>query len=869
VPAILPHYEIGDRIGQGGMGDVRRARDTRLNRDVAIKLLPADAAADQDRVRRFQQEARAASALNHSHIVAIYETGQVDSTYYIVMELVDGVSPIEWVQRTRPPLPRLLEVITQIADALAAAHDAGIIHRDVKPANIVVTEQGYAKVLDFGLAKLGDGRVGTEHADTVSPPVSHKGVVMGTFAYMSPEQALARPVDGRTDVFSLGAVLYECVTGQRAFAGPSDIDVMHAVLHHTPTPPADTSRELRWVLEKALAKDVAERYQSMHEFAADLRRLRRQLDRSEAPTRPVAAPRPRALGAALASAFATATVAAGLWWTTAPEEPRGLLGGDAIVTQLTSDTGTETSGAISPDGSYFAFVSRRGGAPDIWVRQVAGGDPVQVTRTSEVESNLVFAPDGESIYFVTDRLAAGASQAPSTGIWRVPALGGPPRKISEGGRYPSLSPDGTRLASVRNERVIEVGQADGRDLHPIYEGVEVRSVAWSPDGQWLAFSEGELFQARNLHIIDPQGRNKRAVTNFSYGGVWGAAWLPDSRRLMISRSFDRVSAPYSDGWDVAVVSIDGGEPQRLSMNVNARFAAPSITAKAHRLVATMERWQREVWEVPLGPDPVANAKAARQLLGESWNPYWTQVPRRAPLLLFNSPATGSRNVWLMPLDGSAPARQVTALRESVVTHAALSPDGSRLVYSSVETGDAELWSCRVDGSDLRRLTEDPAQDFWPSWSPDARWIAFSSNRGGSRRLWKVAATGGSPTLVVDDSSVPFRLDWSPVDNRIAYRVEPTGTIRAVDADTGKIVLESAFYGSFPVWSPDGSTLAVVEGEAGNRIFVLDARTGASRLAVQFPEDFHMIFRASWTPDGKSLIVNRQEVRSHIVLIEGF
>jgi serine/threonine protein kinase len=278
----LGAYEILAPLGAGGMGEVYRARDTHLDRQIALKLLPAGRATDPERVRRFQQEARAASSLNHPHIVSIYDTGEAEGFHFIAMELVEGVSPAAWVEREKPELRRILEVLTQVADALAAAHQAGIVHRDIKPANILVTPQGYAKVLDFGLAKLVETRVATEETQTAGRPLSQSGVILGTVAYMSPEQAVGRPVDGRTDVFSLGAVLYEMITGRRAFTGSSEIDILHAVIHSAPAERLEPV-ELQWIGDKALAKDAGERYQSMAEFAADLRRLRHRLESGPPP----------------------------------------------------------------------------------------------------------------------------------------------------------------------------------------------------------------------------------------------------------------------------------------------------------------------------------------------------------------------------------------------------------------------------------------------------------------------------------------------------------------------------------------------------------------------------------------------------------
>src|SRR5687768_5683329 len=358
-PKILLHYELLDKIGEGGMGEVYRARDTRLSRHVAVKLLPAEVTEDPERVLRFRQEARAASALNHPHIVAVFDTGQVDSTHFIVMELIDGRRPTVWVAQEKPDLGRVLEFITQVADALAAAHEAGLIHRDVKPANLLISPQGYAKVLDFGLAKLTEDSPSADATQTQS--MTKPGVVIGTLAYMSPEQAQGRPLDARTDIFSLGAVLYELVTGRRPHDGSTPIDLMHSIVHSNPRSAREaapsTPPELEWILDKALAKDLRERYQTMSEFAADLRKLRRRLASGGVRPEILPARRRREWLYAAGGAMAAAAIVA-LWFTSLKREPvkpsAPIQRAETTITQLTSYTGTEHSGAISPDGRYFA-----------------------------------------------------------------------------------------------------------------------------------------------------------------------------------------------------------------------------------------------------------------------------------------------------------------------------------------------------------------------------------------------------------------------------------------------------------------------------------------------------------------------------------
>ncbi len=869
----LGDYEILALLGAGGMGEVYRARDAHLDRHIALKLLPAGRAADAERVRRFQQEARAASALNHPHIISIYDTGEAKGFHFIAMELVEGVSPAAWVEREKPELRRILEVLTQVADALAAAHQAGIVHRDIKPANILVTPQGYAKVLDFGLAKLVETRAAGAETQSAGRALSQSGVILGTVAYMSPEQALGRPVDGRSDVFSLGAVLYEMVTGRRAFTGSGEIDILHAVIHSAPSERLEPV-ELQWIADKALAKDAGERYQSMAECAADLRRLRRRLESTPAgstttserpPTEPRGVVRPWLWAAAGAVAAGATWFVPGLRERLAPSEP--FLRPEATLTQLTSYGGTERAAAISPDGKYFAFVSEKGGSPDIWVRQVSGGEPVQLTRDEAIESDLVYAPDGESIYY----FAQGA-------IWRIPPLGGTSRRVVPKGRFPAPSPDGKQLAYLRDptgERIvswdqgtIETANVDGAAPRPIHEARGIGNLSWSPDGRWLAFTEGQLFDARRLYVLDVQTGNKRQLTRVPSGSIATQAWLPDSRRLLVSVQYG-ISALAA--YDLAIVSIDGKPPRRLTLNGAASLVSPGVSASGWRLLATMQTTEREIWKVPLGADPQANGAAATRLLDSSWDPMWTHVSHDGSTLLLNTPFSGHRNLWTMRLDSGAP-RQVTSLAGNLFTHASLSPDANRVAYVSLQSRSADIWTANADGSNPRQVTANhPGQDFWPTWSPDGKWIAFGSTRDGPPQIWKVPSTGGPPLRISERGG---RVDWSPVDNRVIYFDWEANRVEIAEADSGKILLQVPLSGgaaALPIWSPDARQFSVVrsDGYRKDSIWIFDAQTGLGKLAAQFPGRFHMRFRAGWSKDQRSLIVNRFETVSHIVLLENF
>jgi serine/threonine protein kinase/Tol biopolymer transport system component len=861
---LLGPYQIEAKLGAGGMGEVFRAKDTRLHRIVAIKILPRDKTADPVRKRRFMQEARAASALKHPNIVTLHDIASDSGADYLVMEYVSGKSLDKLITPRGLPLAEVTGYALQIASALAAAHAAGIVHRDIKPANVIVTADSQVKVLDFGLAKLVEHGPSAEgEAVAQESALTETGTVMGTVGYMSPEQASARPLDHRTDIFSLGVVLYEMLAGRRPFRGKSQVEMMHAIINDPAPPLTQQPPELNEIFDKALAKDPKDRYHHAGDFELDLRRVRSGWQTKSLPSMGAATapPAPKSITLSMIAVGVSVGLAAG-WWIGlhAPSEPS--LRADASLINLAGYTGTERSGAISPDGKFFAFVSDRGGQPDIWVRQVSGGDPVQATHDLAPKLDLVYARDGESMYYST----AGARRS----IWRVGFLGGMPRKIVEDSRYPAPSPDGKRLAYVSRGDVINIANADGTGARQIASVRGVQYPQWSPDGRWLAYTAGGLFDTYQINIVDAEGKHQKRLTSFPAGTIFCIAWLPSSRDIVFGYS----ARPSPDSADLLSVSMDGGEVRRLTLIPKGAFTSCSVSADGKRLVGTTEDQDWEIWKAPLRGDPKSNGEAAVRLLDHAWEPMWTQIPR-AGMLLFNSPATGLRNLWIKPLVDTDAPRQITFLPSGNISHAALSPDGARVAYVSVESGNGQIWVANSDGSGVRQLTNNMATNFWPFWSPDGQWVAFTSMRPGPADIWKVSASGGTPVQMTHSGG--FRGDWSPDGSHIAYDIQVLqGSVREGDnevaleiaeASTGMVLRKVSGAGlTSPVWSPDGKRLSAT---SGNSVWMIDPGTGERRLAVEFPKNFVALFRAAWAPDGKSVIVNRRERLSHIVLLENF
>ncbi|MFN0166019.1 MAG: protein kinase domain-containing protein, partial [Bryobacteraceae bacterium] len=486
---MLAHYQVEAKLGEGGMGAVYRAYDTQLERQVAVKVLLPDPYADPDRKQRLMREARAASALNHPNIVTVHEIGSDRGVDFIAMEYVDGRSLDKLIPSRGVPVARALDYAIQIADALAKAHATGVVHRDLKPANIMVTAEGRVKLLDFGLAR----RVALAEGTTASLTVP--GTVAGTPAYMSPEQAEGKKTDHRSDVFSFGVVLYEMLTGHRAFAGQTTLALLAAVLHEEPQPvrkivPA-VPRELERLVALCIKKDPARRLQHIDDIAIELQALR---DDKAAVEPEAAAPKPR-LRVKVASIAALPVLAAVLGLTlwigrtekpvTAPE-----------LLPLTFDSGLTTQPVISPDGKLLAYASDRGGEGnlDIWVQQMGGSGPIRLTQDTADEHDPDFSPDGTQIAFHSKRAGGG--------IYVIPALGGEARLVVAPGRAPRFSPDGSQIAywvggnvsAARGAAVFVIGTAGGRPQQLSRDFVYGSYPTWATDGNHVLF-----FGARELH----------------------------------------------------------------------------------------------------------------------------------------------------------------------------------------------------------------------------------------------------------------------------------------------------------------------------------------------------------------------------------
>jgi Tol biopolymer transport system component len=852
-------YEIVGLLGAGGMGEVYRARDTKLRREVALKLLPDAYALDRERRARFEREAQILAALNHPHIAAIYGF-EDSSTPALVMELVEGPTLADRITGGPVPVPEAIGIARQLALALDAAHERGIVHRDLKPANIKLAADGSIKVLDFGLAKAvtGDGPAPSDIANspTVSVMGTAAGVILGTAAYMSPEQARGQAVDKRTDIWAFGCVLFELLTGRRPFDGATASDVVAAILTRDPPWPAlpsDVPDPIRLLLRRCLEKDPKKRLRDIADASFDAPIT---IEHRASRIAPLAA---AAATAAVLSAVVTAVVS-----RSRPAADTGLRANQTVATRLTEYGGSESNPALSPDGRAFVFISDHTGTPDIWLRQVAGGEPVRLTDDAAPESELAYAPDGESVYFTR-------SDVDGISIWQTGVLGGRPRRVLAGARTACPSPDGRRLAfqmtdgAGANLVVRALESAENRVLAKSLPGGTART-AWSKDSRFLSYTRGGLFAPSNLFVIDMTTGRDRQVTNFTRGneGITGHAWLPDNRHLVVSYVPFQRQLPAAD---IGILDIEDGSIARMTTTVQHGLITPSVSADGSRLIVTSQEFAREVWRIP-----ASAGETPQRLAGPRGDPMWIFLTRGGRTLLYNGTASGSRNLWIGPLESPVDARQVTFVPGDAIAHSSLSPDGSQVAFVSTATGNSDVWVQNVDGTDLRQLTNDPAADSWPVWSPDGKSLVYTSLRDSRQETWRVPASGGVAEKLFDGF---FRGDWRP---------QPTGSgtwivtsngqdrVRLLDVERRTVIWDlrvpsSAL--SLPMFSPDGRSFSLPfqAGRDRDTIGIFDTASGARQRIIEMP--FRVFFRAGWIDNGSAFIVNRNASTSHIVLFDRF
>ena len=869
----IGRYDLVSVLGRGGMGVVYDAFDPQLGRHVALKTLPSEFAGDAGRLARFVREARAASALNHPNVVSIYEIGSdtvgAEEVHFIAMEKVDGRSLRSTLEGARLPVAQAVDLVAQVADAMAAAHAAGIVHRDLKPENIVVTAHGSAKVLDFGLAKLHVDELDSMDSATAIKETA-AGVILGTVGYMSPEQAMGKAADARSDIFSLGCVLYEALSGRRAFASRSSVETLNAVIHSEPPAIRSTnpnvSEELQRIARKAMAKNPDERFQSAREMAIDLRNALRDTPGASRARRPL-------IGVLLIGAILVASLIGVLVWRRESNRKLTERTGAAarspasLVYHRITSRGTVTLTAISPDARFLAYALLD---DSLRVLQLTTNEELELIPPGKATScwGLTFMPDGDSLLYVV----RGPSN-PAGSLFRIASIGGHPQRLVEGiDSAPSVSPDSTRVTWTRAEypqpgqSALMVAKIDGSDVRVLatrsaperFAPLFFAGPAWSPDGQWIATAlqrDAEPAGSK-LVLIDPASGRERMFVASGWQRITQCAWLADGSAIISPASkagndpnrMRLVLFPYPEGEPRPItpelspyrgisVARDGALAS-LSIDINSQ--AWSVSLSGDGAVAKVTTGRCDGWR---GLAVLPDGRIVTSSFEED----------REMLVISNADGSGrtrltrDRNIHRYP----------TAFRDGVA-------------YVSLTPARNEVRVVDFEGEASRVLVRD-VDDSAISVSADGAWLVFRRNR----RLWKMPMAGGNATQLLQQvSSAP---GWSRKGGRLAVILgdpesySKNASAAVISPTDGKILwtrpLEGVYGGTVLRWLPDETGLMVNGGPKDDRNLWRIPFEGPPSRVTDF-KDLRAYFW-DYTPDGKSAIVARANITRDAVLLTGF
>jgi len=806
--ALADRYQIEREIGSGGMATVYLAEDLKHHRRVAVKVLNPELAQTLG-AERFLREIETAANLTHPHIIPLFDSGEADGFLFYVMPYVKGESlRTRLTKEKQLPVEDAVQITREIADALAYAHEEGVIHRDVKPANIML-EAGHAVLADFGVAHA--------VAEAKDDRITRTGTSLGTPAYMSPEQATGeQDLDGRSDQYALGCVLYEMLAGHPPFTGAQVEAVVRK--HLTEEPPSVTKarptveEEVTRVISRALAKSPADRFRTTGEMAA-------ALALTTSPT-PAGTPGQRkSVLPPVAGAVAVTLAAVGLWSWLGNQNPPALVPGQ--MDQVTFDSGLELDPAISPDGKMVAYVAGPFGAMRIYLRQVGGGRDVLLTDGLEGDHRWPrWSPDGTEILF-------GAQGA----VYVIPALGGTPRRLVRNPDGPvsvgpaDWSPDGSRIAYAAGTDVF-VASVDGSNPEKVAEDYDPHSVVWSPDGSRLAYVSGNSGYVLGTFLLANGAPSTIRVLSLDSGesvqvtgtdGVYQSpAWLPGGEQLLYISN----EGGARDVYEVRLGSSGSPEalPRRLTTNLGALTI--SVSADGRKLAFSAFRNLANIWSVPI-------------------------------------PEQG-----ILTIADASPVTSGTQAIEGITT----SPDGEWLAFDSNRRGNFDIYRLHLPDGQLDQLTDDPTDDFIPSWSPDGEEIAFYSFRHGTRDLFVMRADGSSEVRLTSDSAQDRYPNWSPDGNSLAFYSDRSGiqapwVISRVDRESAwGEPRQLADQGYHPRWSPDGRRIAYNNRGGNGDIRLIAPEGGDSRILVEggSPLEGHTPYFLAWSADGQDVYIKTRD-----------
>ena len=866
----LTHYKIREEIGRGGMGEVYVAEDTKLHRNVALKILPREMDSEERR-KRFEREAQAIAALNHPNIVHVYSVEKAEGVHFITMELVHGKTLSELIPKGGMPLETFLEIAIPLADAVSAAHEERIIHRDLKPDNLMVSDKGRLKILDFGLAKLKQefGESGISELPTQS--ATGEGRILGTVAYMSPEQAEGKKVDHRSDIFSIGIILYEMVTGRRPFQGDTTASLLSSIIKDTPTSVMEVKPSLPHILgriiNRCLVKDPEHRYQTAKDVRNELEDLKVETTIAATPS----------IGRKwfLAAMFVAAAALAVIAYLVTQEAP-GTRPIQGTFTQLTSQAGVESFPSLSPDGETIVYESDASGNTDLYRLRVGGQTSFNLTEDSIAEDwGASFSPDGTLIAFHSNRDGGG--------IYVMGATGESVRRLTDFGDNPAWSPDGKQIVfstvSIGGpNRGEEYGQLrtvnlDTGEIHAIEVEGDAVQPRWSPHGHRIAFWSYSLSGSnyRDIWTIPADGGEPIPVTHDEHID-WDPVWSPDGRYIYFSSNRGGTESL----WRVAVEEEKGtvlGSPELVTTSMAARIMGITISRGGERIAYGAKVGKTNLHAISFDPDAESVVGESVRITQGSKRTVYPDPSPDGKWMAFNfKPGGGQADIAVIRMDGTG-LRQLTNNPHHANFMPRWSPDGSQIAFYSQRFGNWEIWTIKPDGSGLEQLTETPYEITHFAWAPDGSQIAYlAAYDDGDFDTYLF-----SPALPWEEQN-PKKLprpnvaghfyanSWSPDGKWLAgWATDESGgyiTLFSIAAQEYQVL---PVEGTDPVWLSDSRRLLY-----GNRrrVYMLDSETGNTHEVLSLPlgavnqprlsRDDHWLYFQKHSPEADIWILTLEE-----------
>jgi serine/threonine protein kinase len=909
----IGRYEILSLLGAGGMGEVYRARDSQLEREVALKFLKHTD--DTEKLRRFRQEAKAVSALNHPNILTIYEVGEYENYHFIVSELVSGENLRAVINEKKLSLNEILDVTVQIGNALASAHALGIVHRDIKPENLMILPDGYVKVLDFGLAKFtGADKNLTDDSDaqTASLIQTKAGMILGTVNYMSPEQLRGKPIDERTDIWSLGIVLFEMLTQRRPFVGETVSDVIAAVLERDVPPLAELRttmpREVETIIAKSLAKKADDRFRTARELVVSLKNAKSNLASESYAAFDKQLPlntfhsqktiftdvekvistneenlsglfiggtkiRWRVL-AFLGLILLTTIGVAGWFYVYKPlvDQPAAK---QIKIRPLTSK-GNIKNAALSPDGQFIVYVQDNSGMQSLWLRRVDKATATAlIPESQETYAGVVFSPDGSQIYYtVFDRNGSGK-------LKRIEMFGSTPQEIvADIDSTAAFAPDGKNFVFIRSaenvNRIILSNTDSGQERilsekkRPEFYSISSReSLAWSPDGKFIACPFGKTLadsEFMSVLKINAETGEETVATETKWNRVGRVVWTKSADELLIT-----AAEAGSEIFQIWKLSLSNGKTQNVTNSLTDYYNL-SLNKDSTLLLGVEYKQNSGIFtassEQPSQINPILGGGNYDGIGGVRWT--------ADKHIIYVSTESGNRDVWMMDADGSN-RRQLTN-DKAADDFPSVSNDGKHIAFVSTRVGVPHIWRMNSSGGNLKQLTNKGGENL-PTITPDGSSVIYSSRTDNLQVLWRVSIEGGEPVQLTKEQT-----NWSSIspDGKLiacltrGTSFESPTQIAVISAETGEFVKTFKPAGELggpglPIiirWTSDGQSIAYVADSKGvSNVWTQNIKGGEPKKLTDFTAD--KIFSFDWSNDGKNLVYARGGLRNDLVLIENF